>query len=178
MSDDKKEPDGSEKKLKTYSEEEFKEVVSQRQTIKKQVEDLEKKLKAFEEVKKTEEEKKALEEGKYKELLEAQKKDAEALKLQLEAEKKEADAYRDYRKLVVEKVKEKLGDKWLPEYESFSLESLSKVAGSNVQLLGVDTTPPSLPPKEFYTKEEVSRMTQAEVNVNLEKVNKSMATWK
>lgn len=37
---------------------------------------------------------------------------------------------------------------------------------------------PGTPPKEYFTKEEVAAMSQSEVSANLEKINKSIATWK
>jgi hypothetical protein len=71
-----------------------------------------------------------------------------------------------------------MGDKWLSEYESFSIESLSKVAGVTVPLLGVINAAPKPQESDVFTREEVKAMSQEQVSANLAKVNKSMATWK
>ena len=58
-------------------------------------------------------------------------------KKELEDEKKIADQHRAYHKSIVDQIKKNMGDKWLPEYETFSLESLGKIAGEGTLLLNV-----------------------------------------
>lgn len=50
------------------------------------------------------------------------------LEQQLATEKAEADRFREYRKTKLNAFKDQFGDEWLPEYETFSLESLEKLS--------------------------------------------------
>jgi integrase len=140
--------------------------------------ELETRLAEIEKVKKLEEEDKARKAGELDKLLEAEKKAFVELEAKFEAEKKEADLYRSYRVAALVEAKKQLKDNWLPEYESFSLESLGKLPGVTIQKVGIDTGKHPPPPPDTFTREQVSKMTQAEVNENLEKINKSMVTWK
>lgn len=113
--------DDKQQQTKTYTEVEFKEVVAQRQALKKQLNELEKKLNDYEQTiqaKDTE----------YKKMQE----EIDKLKLEYEEAKKLADAYREQQKIEREKLKQILGDAWVAEYESddFSLSSLRKLAES------------------------------------------------
>jgi ubiquinone biosynthesis protein Coq4 len=78
----------------------------------------------------------------------------EQTKAQLEIEKKEADQSRAYKKAAVESVKKQMGDKWLPEYETFSLESLAKLPGITLPTIGVETgaARPITPPAKDFAK--------------------------
>jgi len=110
--------------------------------------------------------------GEYKAL-------ADKAQAELEKIKPFADQFNAIRTRKIEELKKSLGDDFLPEYESFSLESLEKVGGKKSAPPPTDSTPPgSVPPKEYYTREEIAKMSQAEVGANLEKVNKSLAHFK
>lgn len=63
-------------------------------------------------------------------LAEQRKAELEALKAEHEKIKPLATNYENYRKAKVTTLKEKLGDKFLPEYEGFSVESLEKLIGA------------------------------------------------
>lgn len=103
-------------------------------------------IKKFEEDRKAEEEKLKADKdkleaermskaGEWKELLEKEKKEktealvkAEDTQKRFNSEKEVADQYRLWHKATVDKIKEALADKWLPEYETFSIDSLEKIA--------------------------------------------------
>lgn len=145
---------------------------------------LEDRLKAIEEKEKAAAEEKARKDGELdkilaqeREALAAEKAEKEALAKQLEEEKSIADSFRAYRKTVVDAVKKQLGNKWLPEFENFSLESLQKIPGVTLPKIGVDGSKPAIPEGEFYTKDQVEKMSKAEIQANLEKVKKSMEKW-
>lgn len=123
---------------RTYSEQEFKEVVAKRQEQKKLNEELQEKLKAYEEKERIANEEKARQTGELDKLLEAEKKARADAELKLKAENKDAELYRQYRQSVLTEVKKELGDRWLPEYETFSIESLSKISGMSIARVGVD----------------------------------------
>lgn len=101
---------------------------------------------------KAEEEKRLREKEDFKALADkvmAEKSDL--LKL-FEQEKAVADQHREYRKAKIEAFKEQMGDDWLPEYESFSLESLEKLVGKQSKV-GVDARgPQKVTPKSIQEK--------------------------
>jgi hypothetical protein len=72
--------------------------------------------------------------GEWQKIIDAEKAKTEAEKVAREKVEKElndlkplADQAKKYRDIVIAKVKEKMGDKFLSEYETFSLESLGKL---------------------------------------------------
>lgn len=143
--------------------------------IKKELED---KLKKFEDEQKKTEEDKARAAGELDKLLDAEKKARTTAEAKLVEETKLADQYRAYHKSAVEAVKKQLGDRWLTEFETFSLESLAKLPGVDAQKLGVVTTAASLPAGKYFTREEINAMPQSEMMGEvLKKVNDSLAYW-
>lgn len=125
---------------------------------------LETKLKEIEDERKKAEEDKLRQSGEIGKLLDAEKASKLALQKQFDEEKKIADAHRAYRQSVVESVKAKLGDKWLPEYDSFSLESLSKIAEANNMKIGVDSSIPQSPlPDNPWSKKSLNLAKQIEI---------------
>ena len=94
------------------------------------------KLAEYESAQKLAEEEKAKKNGELDKILKLREDELSASKLALEAEKKEADQFRAFRKTAIEAVKKQMGEKWLPEYENFSIESLSKIAGQTVPIIG------------------------------------------
>ena len=114
MSDDKNKPDGEQGKpdgepgkevtpSKTYSEEEFKKVVAERQEVKE-------KLRKIEEEKKADAEKKALEEGKLKELLEAKNAELETERKARQEASSKAEKYEEQQKLLREQALSRIPD--------------------------------------------------------------------
>jgi hypothetical protein len=144
--------------------------------LKKSLED---KLKEIEDNKKKEEEEKAKKNGEFETLLKTRDEELAQNKIQLEEEKKMADNYRAYHRAVIEDVKKQLNDKWNDEFEKLSLDALLKLPGVTAPKVGVDVgnSKSKSDDKEFFTKDEVQKMSKQEVTANLEKINKSMATW-
>jgi hypothetical protein len=138
--------------------------------------DLETRLAAFEAEQRKKEEDKARAAGELDKLLEAEKKARTDAETKLAEETKLADAYRAHHKTAVEAVKKQLGDKWLPEFETFSLDSLYKLPGVDAQKLGVTTTAPALPADKYFTREQIEAIPQSEMTGDvLKKVNDSLA---
>jgi outer membrane translocation and assembly module TamA len=139
--------------------------------------EMEAQLKIVEDAKKKAAEDEARKNGELDKLLAAEKLARETAEATLAAEKKEADQYRAYRKSAVEEVKKQMGDKWLPEFETFSLESLAKLPGATLPKIGVETGQQSHE-STFYTRAQIEGMSQQEVQANLKKVNESLAQLK
>lgn len=137
--------------IKIYTADEMDEAIQRRQ-------DALDKLRKHEDAEKKKEEEEAKKKGEFEKLLEAEKTEHDKTKIQLEAEKKEADAYRAYRKSAVEAIKKQMGDKWLPEYETFSLESLSKLSGLAIPFVGVINSG-GKPPDEYANNNPFSKKT-------------------
>ncbi|MEE9586221.1 MAG: hypothetical protein V3W09_04895 [Nitrososphaerales archaeon] len=62
---------------------------------------------------------------------------------ELAAEKEVANQHRQYRKERIEVIKTAMGDKWVPEYENFSITSLEKIASDAGHKVDTFTKPPS-----------------------------------
>lgn len=62
---------------------------------------------------------------------------------ELAAEKEVANEHRQYRKERIEVIKTAMGDKWVPEYENFSITSLEKIASDAGHKVDTFTKPPS-----------------------------------
>jgi hypothetical protein len=138
--------------------------------------ELERKLAAFEAEQKKKEEDKARAAGELDKLLEAEKKARVEAETKLAEETKVADQHRAFHKTAVEAVKKQLGDKWLAEFETFSLESLYKLPGVDLPKLGVVTTAAALPADKYFTRDQINAMPQSEmVGDVLKKVNDSLA---
>jgi len=124
-SDDKPTP-------KTYSEDEFKKVVEQRQNLKGKVEEYETELKKIRDAENKSKEDKLKEEKKYQELLDQKEKELESLKPKVEQ-------YESYINSERESYKEKLGDKWLDSFSKLPLTDLRKIAETLIPVKTVDT---------------------------------------
>lgn len=146
--------------------------------ISKTKRELEDQLKAIEDAKKKAAEDEARKNGELDKVLLAEKSAREAAEKKLAEESKDAEAYRGYRKSAVETVKKQMGDKWLPEFETFSLESLAKLPGAALPKVGVDTTQVTMPESKYYTREQIDALSETEVRANLAKVNESVARLK
>lgn len=84
---------------------------------------------------------------------------------ELVSEKGVADMYRTWHKSKADKIKEALADKWLPEYESFSIDSLEKIAVQfgHEDVVDTSTLQPNKkkePPKSYdeMTPEEFAKV--------------------
>jgi hypothetical protein len=143
--------------------------------VSKAKKELEEKLKKFEDDQKAAEEEKARKSGELDKLYQAEKTARAAAEAKLAEETKVADQHRAHLKSTVEAVKKQLGDKWLPEFENFSLESLMKLPGVDVQKIGVLTGAPVLPADKYFTREQIEAMPESEMKgKTLEKVNASL----
>lgn len=144
--------------------------------VSKAKKELEDKLKKFEDEQKKAEEEKARASGELDKLLQAEKKARTEAETRLAEESKLAEQYRAYHKSSVDAVKKQLGDKWLPEFETFSLESLAKLPGVELPKLGVNTAAPALPADKYFTREQIEALSQSEMKGDvLKKVNESLA---
>lgn len=139
--------------------------------------ELDEKLKVIEATKKADEEKRLKEIEDLNNLLKTREGELNETKTKFDEEKKVADSHRNYHKSVVESLKKNLGDDFLPEYENFSLDSLHKIANS--KKVDVDNGKGSQhTTSDLYTREQLNNMSQAEMQANLDKVNRSVANLK
>jgi hypothetical protein len=114
----------------------------------KEAKEAQKKLAEIEAAKKLAEEEEAKKKGEFEKLLETEKAAHQKTQAERDADKVDAEAFRKAKKEAVEAVKKLLGDKWLPEYETFSLESLGKIAGTQLPIIGTMNLAPSMPEKK------------------------------
>jgi hypothetical protein len=137
--------------------------------------ELETKIATFEAEQKKIAEDKARAAGELDKILEAEKKARVEAETKLAEETKMADQFRTFRKSAIESVKKQLGEKWVPEFETFSLESLSKLPGVTLPLLGVTTTAPTIPAGKYFTRAEIEALSPSEMKGDvLKKVNASL----
>jgi len=80
--------------------------------------------------------------GEYKTLAEKAKAENEQLQKKLEEESALANQTRELKAAKVAKLKDDMGEDFLPEYESFSLASLEKLSVKKAPAPGTETTPP------------------------------------
>jgi len=140
-----------------------------------------KKLTEIEEARKKKEQDEALKNGEFQKLLEAEQAAHKADLEKLEQEKKTADQMRAYHKTVLEAAKAKLTKegKWLPEYETFSLESLVKVSEIPNPIIKTADGGGKPPDSQYYTMEEIKNIPQSDMTGDvLKKVNASLAHMK
>jgi chromosome segregation ATPase len=96
----------------------------------------------------------------------------------LEASQKKAQEWDAFQKTRREQLKTELGDKWDDTFDTLSLEGLEKLKG---KLVVADPLKGARGGNsgggEFYTMDEIKKMSKVEMAANLEKVNKSVAHW-
>jgi colicin import membrane protein len=159
-------------KMRTYSDEEFKKVVAERQEAKE-------KLRLLEEEKRKAADEKAKAEGKTAELLERSEKELSAIKAERDTLTADVAKYREKQEALKKSLLEKITDADLRtvgeklDVDALAIlvdKSIKKIEPSGKHQIGKDNG-------EFISRAQAAAMSQEEMRVNLDKVNKSMPQW-
>jgi hypothetical protein len=96
---------------------------------------------------------------------------------ELVAVKPKADRYDKWEADVRAEVKKKIPpEKWNPSYDATDIGVLVDLVG--LEKIGVFHEKKQIQPDDIYTMDEMKKMSQQEVNANLEKVNRSLSKQK